>query len=101
MTIYTEEQILMLEKGEINCEDFQTAMCDYADGDLPETIKARIDEHAASCEECDEFKRTYLLTISLAGELGQTQKVSAETTNRLRDALNERLGLKLKQLQAL
>ncbi len=99
MTIYSEEHVLMLEKGEISCEDFEAAMCDYADGDLPETVKTRMDEHAASCDECDEFKRTYLLTISLASELGRSQPVSVDTHNRLREALNERLGLKLKQLE--
>lgn len=101
MTIYTEEHVLMLEKGKIDCEDFEAAMCDYADGDLPASVKARMDEHTETCEQCDEFKKTYLLTISLASELGKQQSAGLDVQNRLRSALNERLGLRLKELNTL
>jgi hypothetical protein len=98
VTIYTEEQVMILEKGQISCDEFEAQLCDYADGELPKTMKAMMEAHECSCEECAESKRTYLLTIRLARTLRCDVSISSEIENRLREKLNERLGLTLKPI---
>lgn len=95
MTLYTEDHVLMLEKGDITCEDFEAALCDYADGDLPRSLKAKIDDHACRCEQCAELKRSYLMTVKLASLLRDEAPVELDIQNRLREALNKRLNLSL------
>lgn len=100
MTLYSDTHILMLEKGEINCEDIDAALCDYADGDLPKTVRARIDAHADSCEFCRENLQSYLMTVKIAGCLSSDSifkptDVPSDVKLRLREALNARLKLSL------
>lgn len=96
MTLYTEEHVLMLEKGNISCEDFEAALCDYADGTLPNSLKARVEDHACKCLECAEVKRTYLLTVKLACLLRNEKSATLDVQNRLRENLNAKLKLSLK-----
>jgi hypothetical protein len=96
--MYTEEQVMILEKGQISCDEFEAQLCDYADGELPKTMKAMMEAHECTCEACAESKRTYLLTIRLARTLRCEATISVEIENRLREKLNERLGLTLKPI---
>jgi hypothetical protein len=57
-----------------------------------------MEAHECTCEACAESKRTYLLTIRLARTLRCEAKISTEIENRLREKLNERLGLSLKPI---
>lgn len=96
MSTYTEESILMIEKGALSCKEFEELLCDYADNELPKTLKVFMDSHADRCPCCQESRRTYLLTVRLANSLGIDDKLPKEVEDRLRDKLNERLGLSLK-----
>ena len=96
MTLYTEHHVLMLEKCDITCDDFEASLCDYADGDLPSSLKARIEDHADKCECCHELKQSYMLTVKLAALLRDEKPVSNDIQARLREKLNKSLGINLK-----
>lgn len=100
MTLYTEAHVLMLEKGDISCEDFEGALCDYSDGDLPRSLKAKIDDHACRCEHCAEMKRTYLLTVRVASLLRNDISEDMDGVQaRLREALNKRLNISIPPIE--
>ncbi len=94
MNKISEDQIRILEKQEIECKDIPQMMCDYADGDLTVSLRDRLDVHMSVCPNCLEFKESYLKTIQLAKIL-KPQPLNSEVQNRLRNALNERLGIQL------
>jgi len=98
MTHFSDLHLFVLEKGEFTCTDLDSLLGDYVDGELPSTLCARLDQHVAECQACQELKDGYLLTVQLAGEL-RAKPVPTAVHNRLRDALNEKLGLTLPQYQ--
>ena len=95
MAHYTEEHLLLLEKGDMTIEEFDSMLCDYADNDLPRTIRVMMDAKADRCPICAELKRTYMLTVKVAGSLSGQFLLSEEVENRLRQKLSERLGVDL------
>ena len=84
----------VLEKSKISCRDIVKLMGDYADRELPPTLRARLDSHICECAACAKFKHTYQLTVQLASEL-EDKPVPQDMQNRLRKALNRRLGISL------
>lgn len=81
----SEDQIRILEKQEIECTDIPHMMCDYADGDLTDSLKERLDQHMSKCDSCREFKETYLKTVELAAML-KPAPLTSDVQNRLRSA---------------
>ena len=94
MRFVSDAQIRIFEKPAISCSDLRTLMCDYADGDLLLSLKDRLDQHILGCSDCLEFKESYLKTIKLASSL-KPEPLSDDCRKRLRQALNERLGINL------
>lgn len=94
MTGLNDFQLLVLEKETVSCEDVSELLGDYVDRELCPTLRTRLEGHICACERCQEMLRTYRFTIELAGELSD-RPVPSGVQNRLRKALNERLGLKL------
>ena len=94
MKLISEDQIRILEKQEIECRDIPQMMCDYADGDLLDSLKDRLDSHIEECSCCREFKETYMKGVELSALL-KPAPLSSEVQNRLRLALNLRLGINL------
>jgi hypothetical protein len=90
----SELELRVLEQPKVSCQDIEEVFGDYVDGELTSTLMRRVDEHIAACEECQEFRDTYLLTIKLARQL-KPRPMSEDVKMRLRQALNERLGLQL------
>ena len=92
-------QLLVLEKDKISCEDVESILDDYVENELPATLKARVSSHICDCDDCQELEDEYRLTIVLAKEIGQREKqahrMSQGAHQRLREALNDRLGLDL------
>lgn len=97
MSEIPDYQLRVLEKEEITCRDVRDLMCDYADNEILPTLKSRIDEHFESCNRCRYFSQTYLKTIQLANEL-PAKELDSGAQDRLRKALNQRLGLNLAQV---
>lgn len=94
MVDFTDLQLMVLEKEHIECRDVRMLLGDYCDGDLPPTLKGRLEGHIAECGCCREMTGEYQLTIRLAKEL-RDQPVPADVQRRLRRNLNQRLGLNL------
>lgn len=95
----TDLHILILEKPQTSCQDIEDIMCDYADNELAPSVRAKVDSHIEECEYCQEFRDSYIYTIHLARELKNNAPAPTPVQNRLRAALNERLGLKLAPVQ--
>ena len=95
MTQLNDFQLLVLEKETIDCSDVTELLGDYTDRELPPTLRARIDSHIHQCEHCQDMEKSYRLTVELAGELNMDKPLPLGVHNRLRKALNEKLGLSL------
>ena len=90
----TDNEIRILEKEALECSDVTALLGSFVDNDLSESLKGRVIEHIASCADCQEGAERYREVIALAKTLPEvplTQGVS----ERLRSALNKRLGLNL------
>ena len=90
----SDAQIRILEKQDIGCRDVARLLGDYTDKDLTVTLKARLDAHISCCDECRELRDSYKMTVDLASELAD-KPAPIDVQNRLRKALNEKLGLNL------
>lgn len=94
----SETEMDMIERPQIECRDVRKVFGSYVDGELTETLCGRIDDHIQSCHSCQEFDESYREVISLAREIGEeeNQKPMPEAVRRrLRESLNERLGINL------
>jgi hypothetical protein len=87
----------VLESPEIRCGDVENLLGEYADGELPMTLKSRLDAHIHKCSFCADAKNDYLKTIELARGLND-HPVPTEVQNRLRSRLNAVLGLQLRMI---
>ncbi|MCB9030309.1 MAG: hypothetical protein H6619_04595 [Deltaproteobacteria bacterium] len=87
-------QIEILEKQELNCEDVDQALCDYADDELIPSLKLRIDDHITECEFCKDEVSDYMRVVELARQITEAPMPEGVSA-RLRDSLNEKLGLNL------
>jgi hypothetical protein len=89
-----ELHVMILEKAKLNCQDIEDVLGDYADGELSESVKARVDAHIDECEVCQELRFGYLKTIELASSLKEeSPKMPDEVQERLMRSLSERLGI--------
>jgi Putative zinc-finger len=89
-------QLMVLEKHTIDCVDVVELLGDLVEGDLTPTLAARLESHIEDCNYCGEIKRGYEMTIELARDLKNEEKpVPTAVQNRLRSALNEKLGINL------
>ncbi len=94
MTELNDIQLFVLEKEQVTCSDVTELLGDYTDGELSPSVHARLESHIEGCEYCQEMARTYALTIELAADLRETP-IPFGVQNRLRKALNKKLGLSL------
>ena len=86
----------VLERQEILCADVEELLGDYEEGDLPQSLKSRIDDHICVCPECTQLKLEYKMIIEVAEEMGREEpEMPLEVQNRLRQRLNASLGLNL------
>jgi|688.fasta_scaffold587390_2 hypothetical protein len=80
------------------CREVNDSFPELLDADLPQNRKKAIEAHITSCEECQDAYRSYKHVVDCAAELGRSdeiQPVDVGVQNRLRKALNQRLGLNL------
>ena len=94
MKNFTEYQLEVLEKGEIDCIDVVKLMGDYHDNDLPESLRGRLHAHIKNCSICSEMYSGYSFVCELAREL-RPEPMPVDARKRLRASLNSRLGLEL------
>jgi hypothetical protein len=90
----TDFQLRILEKDTLACEDVVALLGDYTDEDLSCSLRGRLDAHMRECAHCREFSDSYKFTVQLASEL-EDKPIPTDVQNRLRQALNKRLGIDL------
>ena len=91
-------ELLVLEKHEIACEDFDALLGDYVEGDLPEVLEEKLNLHLESCSECQDGLELYQQVIDIAGVIGRSTEddpMPSGVKRRLHEKLNQSLGLKL------
>jgi len=52
----------------IDCEEFETFIVDYLEGNLSRRQRIKFDTHLKLCRECRDYLRTYKATIDLTKE---------------------------------
>jgi anti-sigma factor RsiW len=107
----TELETLLIEKGELNCQDIESALGELVEGELCKSAEERVLSHIDSCHECHEGYRMYKEVISIATTLrcfrepegqdfsdsdswpeAKEEELPDEVSQRLRSALSQRLG---------
>jgi anti-sigma factor RsiW len=79
-----------------NCEDVLAHLGDYVDKDLPLEQKTAIDNHLDVCPACSSFYASYKHVVDSAAKLREEETpLPVGVQNRLRKALNDRLGINL------
>jgi anti-sigma factor RsiW len=79
-----------------DCKDVVAHMGDFVDRELPLAQRAAVENHLDECPDCAAFLASYQHVISSAAELREPdQPLPVDVQNRLRRALNERLGINL------
>jgi anti-sigma factor RsiW len=79
-----------------DCKDVVAHLGDFVEGDLPLAQRAAVENHLDECSDCATFYASYKHVISSAAELREpNEPLPVEVSNRLRKALNARLGLNL------
>jgi len=78
------------------CDDVIARLGDYVDNDLNQNARLVMDTHLNDCPECAALFASYTHVIEGAAELREPeQPIAVDVQNRLRRALNQRLGLSL------
>ena len=80
----------------MNCVNVIEVFGDYLENELPGSISDRVDSHLHECSGCRDMFEGYKLVVQLAREIGREQtEIPGEVHQRLRGALNDRLGISL------
>ncbi len=94
----TDSHLRVLEKEQVDCADVAALLGDYTEDDLGRSLKARLDWHMQNCSICNRMRDSYQWVINSANALDDAP-VPTEVQNRLRAALNQRLGIKLPMVE--
>ena len=79
-----------------DCQDVTAHLGDFVDRELPLAQHAAIDSHLDECPDCAAFYASYRHVVETAAELREPEEpLPVDVSNRLRRALNERLGINL------
>jgi anti-sigma factor RsiW len=80
----------------LDCKDVIARLGDYTDNELPVSERIAMEDHFDECAECAAFLASYTHVVVSAAELREPeQPISVDVQNRLRAALNKRLGINL------
>ena len=80
----------------LDCKDVIARLGDYTDNELPVSERISMEDHFDECAECAAFLASYTHVVVSAAELREPeQPISVDVQNRLRAALNKRLGIDL------
>jgi anti-sigma factor RsiW len=78
------------------CRDVTARLGDLVDNDLPDLEKKAVEAHLDRCPECASFFASYRHVVQSAAELREPEEpLAVDVQNRLRKALNMRLGIDL------
>ena len=78
------------------CHDIIEMLGDYVEGDLAPSQHSCVEQHLDTCPKCAAFFASYKHIIDAAAELREPERpLEVDIQNRLRRALNQRLGTNL------
>jgi hypothetical protein len=78
------------------CKDITARLGDLVDNDMPDNERKAVEAHLDECAECAAFFASYRHIVQSAAELREPERpLQIDVQNRLRKALNTRLGLTL------
>ena len=78
------------------CRDVIERLGDFVDNDLSLDLRSSVENHLDDCAECASFFASYRHVIESAAELREpVEPIGVDVQNRLRKALNQRLGITL------
>jgi len=80
-----------------DCKDVIAHLGDFVDGELPISQRAAVENHLDGCADCAAFYASYKHVVTSAAGLRDEveEPLPVDVSNRLRKALNERLGINL------
>jgi anti-sigma factor RsiW len=55
--------------GDLQCNDVVELVTAYLDDELPEDVRAQVDEHLAGCDGCQNVLAQWRTIVALAGRL--------------------------------
>jgi hypothetical protein len=104
-----EFQLMVLEKQNTECGDVVELLGELLDNAIPRTLSGRLHSHLSDCKECSDLYGSFCESAQFADsradvELVQLSAIPSYRTatdipsgvkSRLRQALNERLGISL------
>lgn len=73
-----------------NCDDVIQLLTDYVDGELDPADQAHLDRHFKGCTSCDNFLKTFKMTIDLTGEF-RCEDIPEGVSRQLHDFLETRI----------
>lgn len=73
----------MMEHDHTHCRDLLSSLSDYIDGELDETLCARIERHMEGCENCRIVVDTLRKTVYLYRESVEPPAVPEDVRQRL------------------
>ena len=94
MESISEAHLAILESMDIRCSDIEKLVYELVEGELPDTLKQRVEPHISKCSACTEFVDTYRMVTEIAGTL-VPKSMPREVKARLHERLNKELGLNL------
>lgn len=89
-----KEQLALLLKPELSCQEVQDLFSEFLDLELLSALRDKFEDHIICCPDCKVFARSYKAVIAIANDLGNAPMPDG-VADRLRLALNERLGTQL------
>ena len=84
------EYLSYLESAHLNCEDIERLVDPYVDGELPQPLQIRVEDHVQECESCASTLEDCQRLLSLARTLDEAP-LPSQIRTRLRDRLREEL----------
>lgn len=73
-----------------NCDDVIQLLTDYVDGELEPGDQALLDRHFKGCPACDNFLKSFKITIELTGEY-RCEDIPESVSHKLHDFLDQRI----------
>jgi anti-sigma factor RsiW len=66
----------------MECKDFVELMTAYLDDELPEDVRAQVDEHLGGCDGCQNVLAQWRTIVALAGRLTEADVDNTDEVTR-------------------
>lgn len=73
------------------CQDCIDLLLDYVDGALPGELKSRLEEHLEGCQPCEDFLKTYSVTMPVCRK-AMARQMPESVATKLHQFLREEIG---------